>query len=263
MRRRGIAVMSSAAIVGLTAFGGEPGGAADDEDGAMAEEQFETYLATHTMLVPLDVTCAPLAGATASGPMICYALVGDRQTVAAIAELDSSASYRFISINKIEVVGAAPGAEATVADAAVLELIGTATSPDSRLPTMILQANPQIASVDHVGYFEPTGTLEISVTTTAPNDDVRSAIAFVVTAVASALWAENQPLRDSAATIQPRLEVTVDGTLYSSAFGMMTRIADRTMPYAEWLALTGVGGFTSTDRLEHRSEEKRWPAAKA
>ncbi len=90
---------------------------------------------------------------------------------------------------------------------------------------------------------------------------MRNAIAFVVTDVASGLWAEGQPLRDSTATIRPRLEVTVDGTLYSSAYEMMTDIADGTMTYADWLELTGVGESTASERFDPRFSQRFDPRA--
>ena len=124
---------------------------------------------------------------------------------------------------------------------------------------MVLQANPDIATVDAVDFFEPTGTIEISVSTSAANEDVRHAIAFAVTEVLSGLWAEGQPARDPAATIQPRLEVSVDGTLYSSAYGMMTAIADGTMLYADWLDAAGVPAFAPADRFDPRVVVKRHP----
>jgi hypothetical protein len=194
--------------------------------------------------------------------MICYALLSDRQVVSALAELQADGTYHFISINKVESgapVGGAvdPGTSDNPADVAVLDLIGTVTAVDSRLASMLRQANPDITSVDNVSFFAETGTLEVSVTTVAANDDVRNAIGFAVTEVLSGLWAEGQPLRDPAATVQPRLEVTIDGTLYSSAFGMMTRIADGTMTYAEWLAEAGVGGPAGGDRFDRRTDVKR------
>lgn len=263
MRRRALAVTTSTALAvaaGL-AFGGIA--AVADENTEAAEGQFRTYLATNTSLIPLDVTCAPLPDAAPTGPMICYALLSDRQVASALAELQVDGTYRFISINKVEPAAPGPGAVGSAtsdspADAAVLELIATATAVDSRLPAMLMQANPDITSVDNVSFFAGTGTLEVSVTTAAANDDVRNAIGFAVTEVLSVLWAEGQPLRDPAATVHPRLEVTVDGTLYSSAFGMMTSIADGTMTYAQWLSESG-GGGPAGGRLDRRVDVKRRP----
>jgi hypothetical protein len=258
MRRRALVATTSTTLVSLIAAGWSTGAVSADENSDLAESQFQAFLTANT-LVSLDVSCSPLPDASATGPMICYALLSDRQVASAIAEVDPSGAYRFIPINKVESSAAsgpstpAPGS----ADAAVLESIRVVVAADSRLSVMVLQANPDIASVDNIGFFEPTGTIEISVTTTAANAEVRHAIAFAVTAVLANLWAEGQPLRDAAATIQPRLEVTVDGTLYSSAYGMMTAIADGSMLYADWLAAAGVPAFTPTDRFDRRVVVKR------
>jgi hypothetical protein len=191
--------------------------------------------------------------------MICYALLSDRQVASAIAELTTPGMYRFIPINKIEpgVPSGAPTApSAGSVDAQIRERIDAALAPGSRLSAMVMGANPDIVVLDRVGYYEPTGTIEISVITSAADDSVRHAIAFAVTEVLSGLWTTGQPLRDPAATTQPRLEVTVDGTLYSSAFGMMTAIADGTMLYADWLRETGVAPFTSPRRFDRRIDVK-------
>ena len=45
------------------------------------------------------------------------------------------------------------------------------------------------------------------------------------------------PVRQDGATIQPRLEVTVDGTMYWTPYDVMVDVADYTIGYAEWLAI--------------------------
>lgn len=261
MRRRALVAATSTTVASLIAAGWTAGSVAADENTDAAETQFQAFLAATPALLALDVSCSPLPDAAPTGPMICYALLSDRQVASAIAEVESPGTYHFIPINKIE--PSAPTGPATPspgsADAAVIQTVQNAVASESRLSTMVLQANPDIASVDSVGFFEPTGTIEISVTTSATNDEVRHAIAFAVTEVLSNLWADGQPLRDPAATIQPRLEVTVDGTLYSSAFGMMTAIADGTMLYADWLEAAGVSPFTPTDPNDRRRVVKRQP----
>ena len=264
MRRSARVAATSTTLVSLVAACWTAGSAAADENTDTAESQFQVFLAANE-LVTLDVSCSPLPDAAPTGPMICYALLSDRQVASAIAEVESLGTYRFIPINKIE-PGTATGPSTPTpgsADAALLEAIDRAIAPDSRLSAVVLQANPDITSVNSVSFFEPTGTIEISVTTTAANDDVRNAIAFAVTDVLSSLWAEGQPLRDPTATIQPRLEVTVDGTLYSSAFGMMTAIADGTMVYADWLEAAGVPAFTEADHFDRRVVAKRQPSLTA
>lgn len=261
MRRRALVAATSTTLGLMIAATWSGGPVAADENTDLAETQFQAFLATNTSLVALDVSCSPLPDAAPTGPMICYALLSDRQVASAIAEVEAPGTYRFIPVNKVEPSapsgpsGSTPGS----ADAAVLESVQLVVAPDSRLSAMVLQSNPDIASVDRVSFFEATGTIEISVTTSAANDDVRHAIAFAVTEVLSNLWSEGQPLRDPAATIQPRLEVTVDGTLYSSAFGMMTSIADGTMLYADWLDAAGVDAFTPADRFDRRVVVKRQP----
>ena len=261
MRRRALVAATSTTLVSLIATGWTAGSAAADENTDLAESQFQAFLSANTTLVTLDVSCSPLPDAAPTGPMICYALLSDRQVASAIAEVDAPGTYRFIPINKIESSTASGPAAPTAgsADAAVLESIRHAVASDSRLSAMVLQANPDIAAVDAVDFFEPTGTIEISVSTSAANEDVRHAIAFAVTEVLSGLWAEGQPARDPAATIQPRLEVSVDGTLYSSAYGMMTAIADGTMLYADWLDAAGVPAFAPADRFDPRVVVKRNP----
>ena len=257
MRRRSVVATSSAAVVSLV-VGWTTGSAAADENTDLAETQFQANLLSNGLFA-LDASCSPLPDAAPTGPMICYALLSDRQVASAIAELASPGVYRFVPINKIE-PGAASATPSTPspgpADAAVLATISAVVAPESRLSAMVMQANPDIASIDSVGFFEPTGTIEISVTTSAANDDVRHAIAFAVTEVLSGVWAAGQPVRDPAATIHPRLEVTVDGTLYSSAFGMMTAIADGTMLYADWLEQAGVARFAPVGRIDTRADVK-------
>lgn len=259
MRGRAIAVTTSAALLALVGAAGTPASAAPDDNAARAEEQFQTYLATSTTHVPLDVSCAPLDIATPGGVLYCYALVDDRQTIAAMAFPDPSGAFVFIPITKAASdPGAAPGADAAAAaDAAVLDLIGRAVAADSRLPAMLMQASPDIASVVQVSFFEPTATIEVIVATSAADAAVRDAVAFSTTAVLSGLWAADRPLRDPSASIRPRLEVTVDGTLYSSAFEMMTSIADGTMTYAEWIATTAGTSFRATTRsVDPRADVK-------
>jgi hypothetical protein len=259
MRRRALVAATSTTLVSLIAAGWTSGAVAADENTDLAESQFQAFLAANTTLVTLDVSCSALPDAAPIGPLICYALLSDRQVASAIAEPDLPGVYRFIPINKIESSSASGPSAPTPgsADAAVLESIRHAIASDSRLSAMVLQANPDIATVDDVDFFEPTGTIEISVTTSAVSSDVRHAIAFAVTEVLSGLWAEGQPLRDPGATIQPRLEVMVDGTLYSSAYGMMTAIADGTMLYVDWLDAAGVPVTPPADRFDRRVVVKR------
>ena len=190
--------------------------------------------------------------------MICYALVSNRQTVAALAELESPGRYHFISITKVcEVAGAAATSTTSVSrvDAAILDLLGSVTSADSRLPAMLMQANPDIASVDNVSFFDATGTLEISVTTTASDADVRNAIAFVVTDVASGLWEGATVARLDGHDPAP---TRGHGRRHALLVGLRDDddIADGTMTYADWIELTGVGESTASERFDPRFSQR-------
>ena len=51
-----------------------------------------------------------------------------------------------------------------------------------------------------------------------------------------------RPIRDPAASIHPRLEVTVDGAIYGTPYPVMIEVADFTMSFGDWLAITTTGG---------------------
>ena len=260
MRRRVIA-LSTVAAVAVAGGTSETAQAGVDDQGdknaQLAEAQFVVDLLTNTTLVPTDVTCAGPPATDPGASMLCYALVGDRETVAALAVVESPGVYRFVSINKIDIGDApplapgevgndppqSPGVQSEV-DALILAQIEVATSPEAELDAEILGANPAIESVDAIAFHAPTSTLQVTVTTGSESQGVRDAIAFSVTDVMAYLWEEDEPLRDPAATLLPRLEVTVDEVVYGSSYDMMIGIADYTMPFIEWLELsTGRGAL--------------------
>lgn len=281
MRPRLIAASTVAAVVVIGGASGAAGAAAGDEGdkrSQLAEAQFEVHLLVHTDLVPSDVTCALPPASDPDGAMLCYALVGERQSVAALAVLESPGVYRFISVGKVEpdqsggtlvpspqpppapeVVEPAAPTASTVADLAILDAVDTAMASQAGITEDILGVNPEISSVDQFDFFEPTATLLVSVSTTTDSQGVREAIAFSVTDVMAYLWEGDQPLRDASATIHPRLEVTVDGVLYGSSYDMMVGVADYTLSFLDWLDLTtGGGAYTPADRLvDRRVEIKR------
>lgn len=271
MRRRVIAVSTVAALTSVGGTSGSAAAIADDGDmsAQLAEAQFEVDLLTNTDLVPTDVTCAAPPATDPNASMLCYALVGDRATVAALAVLESPGVYRFVSINKVNVAGEPPPAPGEVGndppqtaseiDASILEQIAIATSPTAGVQDAILAANPDIESVKSIDFHAPTGTLQVDVTTSTESQGVRDAIAFSVTDVVAYLWEEGEPVRDPAATLKPRLEVTVDDEVYGSSFEMMVGVADYTMSYLDWLELsTGRTAYTPTGRAgDRRVEVKR------
>lgn len=276
MRVRAIAASTT---IALTVTGGIPGLAhatADDQgdkSAQLAEAQFEVHLLTNTTLVPRDVTCAAPPTTDPDGGMLCYALIGERQTVAALAVLATPGVYRFISVEKLDDLGdvPAPGPEpepapqddADAVDAAVLAAVEDAVGSQDEISDTFVEVGPEIESIDQFDFYAPTATLVVSVTTSADAQEDRDAIAFAVTDVMAYLWEQEQPLRDPAATIFPRLEVTVDEVLYGSSFDMMVGVADYSLTFQEWLELTrgeGATSFSPAGRLvDRRVSLKRTP----
>ena len=260
MRRRRSCLFSIAAVLAATAVvstAGAASAASSDDEGSkaseLAEAQFRVYLLTSTDLEPSDVTCTLPPTPDPSGAMLCFALVNDRDTVAAIATLSEPGQYTFTPINKLdttdEVVGSSTAGPTTTAqpttsaasstdvDAAIVASIDTAIGSIDQLSAVLRQRNPSITEVGDLTFDAPTGTLAISVTTDGTTQDERDVAAFDVTDTVAYLWEAGTPFRQDSATIQPRLEVTVDGTMYSTPYDVMVDVADYTIGYADWLAI--------------------------
>ena len=102
---------------------------------------------------------------------------------------------------------------------------------------MLRQRSTEITDVCDLTFDETTGTLGIHVTTNVTTPDERDGAAFAVTDTIAYLWEAGTPFRQEGATIQPRLEVFVDDTLYSTPYPVMVQVADYKIGYAEWLAI--------------------------
>src|SRR3954464_12092558 len=133
MRRRRLCLFSMVAALAATAVVGSTGAASaapGDDEGSkaseLAEAQFRVYLLTTTQLEPSDVTCTLPPTPDPSGAMLCFALVNDRDTVAAIATLAEPGQYAFTPINKLETPGEVSGPP-TVATTAGTTTAGTTT----------------------------------------------------------------------------------------------------------------------------------------
>lgn len=258
MGPRNIAASTAIALAVITSAPGTAGAAVDDGDDKrtqLAEAQFEVHLLTNTDLVPSDVTCAAPPTIDPGGSMLCFALIGSRQSVAALAVLNEPGVYRFISVQKLDPVVApapAPGpqpgpgegtpqpqtpAPQNDVDAAILVAVDDALRSVDEISETLREFNPEIASIDVFDFYSPTATLLVSVTTSAQSQGVRDEIAFSVTDLVAYLWEPEQPARDAAATIFPRLEVTIDGQLYGSSYDMMVGVADYTLSFLEWVEL--------------------------
>ena len=107
-RRRAVtAALLTATITAGSFAAALPAGAADDDgdkSAELAEAQFMLYLLVNTDLAPSDVTCTRPPIHDLEGSLLCFALVDGRNTVAAVATLESPGVYRFIAIDKIDSV---------------------------------------------------------------------------------------------------------------------------------------------------------------
>ena len=204
--------------------------------------------------------------------LICYALISDRITVAAIASMQSPGVYTFLPVNKVDPADlttdaaqpdttlpqppedttsatTVPSESLDSTDEAILDSMDLAIASTDDLSTMMMEDSP-ITSVDLIAYHEPTSTLQVSVTTDATDAATRDSVAFYVTDVMAYLWEETEPTRQPDATIHPRLEVTVDDVIYGSAFDVMVDVADYAITEEEWLEIvTGDAAYRAASRI--------------
>jgi hypothetical protein len=273
--RRALAASTVAAALAAWMFGGisvSAGDGGDDDDlgdknSLLAEAHFQLFLLT-SGFVPTDITCTNPPVRDAAGELLCYALISDRVSVAAIAVMASPGQYTFVPLNKVdpadlvadvspsvepeqpedpaepgesEEPGAPEDTEAPeqegASDQAVLDSIAAAVADAEGLGSVLTDNNPAIVSVDLVDYHSPTSTVQVTVTTDVTDPTARDTIAFFVTDVMAFLWAEHQPTRADGVTIHPRLEVTVDDVIYGTPFDVMTRVADYSISEGEWLEI--------------------------
>lgn len=294
-RRRAIAAALLTATIAATSLAATSGpvGAAPDDDGekssALAEAQFLLYLLTETDLAPSDATCTRPPIHDLDGTLLCFALVNGRDTVAAVATLDSPGVYRFTAISKVDSVGTpdqmapvpepsapaqpAPAPEpaptpdagsAAAADAATLAAIDAAVGDLAGLTDYLVGHDASITAVTDLSFDAPTGTISVAITSTATDEATRNDLAFFVVDTIAYLWEADQPLRDPATTIRARLEVTVDGVLYGTPYDAMVGVADYTIDFQQWLAIVLGGGAlrdpaasTMTRRLDAKPSPSR------
>jgi hypothetical protein len=285
--RRAIAVSTFAAtaITGAAIDGTAAAGDSDDGDKnvLLAEAQFQLFLLTSDF-VPTDITCTRPPARDDAGDLLCYALISERVTVAAIATMESQGVYVFLPLNKVDPadLGAdddtaspppegpdLPGAPTepgsddpqSAADQAVLTSIDSAVADAAGLSQVLTENNASIASVDLIAYHAPTSTVQVTVSTDVVDPATRDRIAFYVTDVMAFLWMESEPTRDVDATIRPRLEVTVDGVIYGTPFDLMVDVADYAVTEGEWLEIvTGNAAFGSARKADTKVEAKSSPS---
>ncbi|MDF2733018.1 MAG: hypothetical protein K0S92_1654 [Desertimonas sp.] len=279
--RRLLAVptLAATALAGATFCGTASAGDGDrdvDKNVLLAEAQFQLFLVTSDF-VPSDVTCTRPPVRDAAGELLCYALVSDRVSVAAVATMESPGVYAFTPLNKVdpaELARAEPTVDEPTApeqpapesptssepdtdepagatDQAIVASLNTAADDAVGLGRVLTENNSSISSLDSIAYHEPTSTLQVAVTTNVTDSAARDSIAFYVTDVMAYLWMDSEPTREADATIHPRLEVTVDDVLYGTPFDVMVDVADYAITEPEWLEIvTGIAAAKSPQSAE-------------
>jgi hypothetical protein len=285
MRSRRVLAVSTLAVTALAGAALDVPAAAGDGDDRdkntlLAEAQFQLFLLTANF-EPSDITCTRPPVRDTAGELLCYALVSDRVSVAAIASMESPGVYAFTPLNKVDPadldqpaddvtapqpppVGETPTTTTEAAspqppsseppssepsgntDQEIIDSIDFAVADSDGLSTVLMDNNESIRSLDTVAYHAPTSTVQVSVSTDDTDPAARDDVAFFVTDVMAYLWEQSQPTRQPDATIHPRLEVTVDDVIYGSAFDVMVQVADYTITEGEWLEI--VTGDTALKR---------------
>jgi hypothetical protein len=282
----GVLVTSAAALVAVsgaavaTAVPPHGPAAVDEGDDAnqrarLAEAQFVLHLLTATDLVPTQVTCAPPPVQDLESDLVCFALVDGRRTVAAVARLVGPDAYAFTALSKLGAGPPAPGPPDAPADGlspldtTAVEFVESATDDADGLESYLVSQEPAITSVVSMSFDPAVSTVQVEVTTTAPDEVTRHRLAYFVTDTMAYLWEAGRALREEGVTIQPRLEVIVDGVIYGAPYDVMVGVADYTILFDEWLAVTtGANAFRlvarpfgeDLDRMSDRRYQMR-PAA--
>jgi hypothetical protein len=262
----------AASTLAVAAFGGalaDRAAAGDDDERdkntLIAEAQFQLFL-LNSDLEPNDITCTRPPLRDTAGEMLCYALVSDRISVAAIASMELPGIYVFTPLDKIDPsdldrlgddrtvpqpppptaappTTAPPAPEPPAAeplgdtDQAIVDSIDAVVADSAGLGSVLTENNTAVRSLDHIAYHAPTSTVQVTVTTDGVDPAARDSVAFYVTDVMAYLWEETAPTRATDATIHPRLEVTVDDVIYGSAFDVMVQVADYTITEGEWIEI--------------------------
>jgi hypothetical protein len=270
-RALAVSTLAATAIAGAIASG-TVSATADDDDGdknvLLAEAQWQLLLLTANF-VPTDITCTRPPVRDDTGELLCYALISERVSVAAVATMAAPGVYSFLPLNKVDPADlfdeapasgepSSPGTPDTpnapdapdepdqhnATDQAILASIDAAVADAQGIAGVLTENNPSIVSVDLIDYHAPTSTVQVSLRTDLTDPSLRDSVAFFVTDIMAFLWMKSEPIRAADANIRPRLEVDVDGVLYGTPFEVMTEVADYTITEREWLEIvTGGGAF--------------------
>ncbi len=106
MRSRRVLAVSTLIVTSLAGAALDAPAAAGDGDDRdkntlLAEAQFQLFLLTANF-EPSDITCTRPPIRDTAGELLCYALVSDRVSVAAIASMESPGVYAFTPLNKVD-----------------------------------------------------------------------------------------------------------------------------------------------------------------
>lgn len=240
-----IAVAVVAAGVGFGAPVGLAAPPADDGLGPqnrqrLAEFQFDEHLLHVASLDAIATDCTAPPADDLDADLACLAWVGPGATVGAIASWVAPKGYRFTAFDKLD--ASELNSTPAVANQAVLAEIDAFVATADGLGEYLTTTHEHITDLESVSWHAPTATLSMVVRTTATSIDDRDQAAFDVTNIVAYLWEADRPIRDPAASIHPRLEVTVDGAIYGTPYPVMIEVADFTMSFGDWLAITTTGG---------------------
>jgi hypothetical protein len=130
----------------------------------------------------------------------------------------------------------------SVADAAVLAF-GASVNEDSEafVDNLVNGDDALVESADY--HWDPaTATVVLSVTLEPTLSQSTDLAAWVIARDrAVALWGPDTPFRAAGATIEPSLDVIVNGVAYRSDFDLSVQLAEETIEMADWLAASRAG----------------------
>ena len=289
-----VSTLAATAIAGAVldgpALAGDGDGDSDgrDKNVLLAEAQFQLLLVTADF-VPSDITCTRPPVRDEAGELLCYALISDRVSVAAIATMQTPGVYTFLPLNKVDPadLGADDPTSAKSrlrrhrrprrARAADCAGVGRAAErhgrgdPRQHRHRRRRRRGSRPRADRRTTRRSPPSTSSPSThrrrrcrcrsSTDVADPAVRDEVAFFVTDVMAYFWMEGEPTREADATIRPRLEVTVDGVIYGTPFDVMVEVADYTITQDEWLEI--VTGNAALPEYRQRTSVTRSTARRS
>jgi hypothetical protein len=234
----------------------------------LAELAFALYLGNELDVEAGSYSCTEPPALEPGETITCFTLTDSDRVVVVRTELtDTSGIYEFelVSDHAISPADTAPTTTTTtttpgttttlptpvlittptplsVADAAVLAF-GASVNQDSEafVGNLVGGDETLVESADY--HWDPaTATVVLSVTldpTLAQSTDLAAWV--IARDRAAALWGPDTPFRAEGATIEPGLDVIVNGVAYRSDFDLSVQLAEETIAMADWLAASRTG----------------------